>query len=145
MSAEVTASNWRSVEVGRVAFFSKGPFQGRVAAIVQIIDHKRVLVEGPSDKPELAVPRQAAPLSALSLTGIVIENLPRAVGSGALKKKWAAAEVDSKWTQSSYAKKLEKASRRKNLSDFERFKVMRLRKLARFETRKAIAKAKASA
>lgn len=88
----------------------------------------QVLVEGPSDKPELAVPRQAAPLSALSLTGIVIENLPRAVGPAALKKKWAAAEVDSKWTQSSYAKKLEKASRRKQLSDFERFKVMRLRK-----------------
>lgn len=45
MSAEVTASNWRSVEVGRVAFFSKGPFQGRVAAIVQIIDHKRVRLQ----------------------------------------------------------------------------------------------------
>lgn len=48
-----------------------------------------------------------------------------------MKKKWAAAEIDSKWGQSSYAKKLEKASRRKQLSDFERFKVMRLRKQVR--------------
>ena len=40
--AEVTASNWRLVEVGRVVYFSTGPYAGRVAAIVQIIDHKRV-------------------------------------------------------------------------------------------------------
>ncbi|CAK4031480.1 probable 60S ribosomal L14-A [Lecanosticta acicola] len=143
--AEVTASNWRSVEVGRIAFFGSGPYTARVAAIVQIVDHKRVLVEGPSDKPELAVPRHAAPLSSLSLTGIVIDKLPNAVGSGALKKKWAEAEIDQKWTNSSYAKKLDKQARRKQLSDFERFKVMRLRKQARFETRKALAQAKASA
>ena len=40
--AQVTASNWRLVEVGRVALFAKGPYTGRLAAIVQIIDHKRV-------------------------------------------------------------------------------------------------------
>lgn len=40
--AEVTASNWRLVEVGRVAIFAKGPNFGKLVAIVQIIDHKRV-------------------------------------------------------------------------------------------------------
>lgn len=40
--ADVTASNWRMVEVGRVAIFAKGPLTGRLAVIVQIIDHKRV-------------------------------------------------------------------------------------------------------
>jgi large subunit ribosomal protein L14e len=39
---DVTASNWRQVEVGRVVFFGAGPFAGRIAAIVEIIDHKRV-------------------------------------------------------------------------------------------------------
>ncbi len=43
--ASVTASNWRLVEVGRVAMFAKGPYIGRLAAIVQIIDHKRVCQE----------------------------------------------------------------------------------------------------
>lgn len=38
----VTASQWKYVEVGRVALFSAGPYAGRLAAIVQIIDHKRV-------------------------------------------------------------------------------------------------------
>ncbi|EME49592.1 hypothetical protein DOTSEDRAFT_68390 [Dothistroma septosporum NZE10] len=141
--AEVTASSWRQVEQGRIAFFANGPYINRVAAIVQIIDHKRVLVEGPSDEPNLAVPRHAAALKDLSLTGIVIEKLPLATGSGALKKKWAETKIDEKWTNSGYAKRLQKEARRKQLNDFERFKVMRLRKQARFEVRKAIASAKA--
>lgn len=92
----------------------------------------QVLVDGPSSVEELAVPRHAAPLKSLSLTNIVIPKLPRAAGSAALKKQWEAADVDAKWTGSSYAKKMEQASRRKQLNDFERFKVMRLRKQVRW-------------
>ena len=44
--ADVTASQWRNVEVGRVALFSAGPNAGKLAAIVQIIDHKRVRLTG---------------------------------------------------------------------------------------------------
>jgi len=40
--AEVTASNWKLVEVGRIAIFRQGLYNGKLAAIVQIIDHKRV-------------------------------------------------------------------------------------------------------
>lgn len=40
--AEITASQWRLVEVGRVVLFSSGEFKGRLAAIVEIVDHKRV-------------------------------------------------------------------------------------------------------
>ena len=40
--AEITASKWKLVEVGRVALINSGPYAGRIAAIVQIIDHKRV-------------------------------------------------------------------------------------------------------
>jgi large subunit ribosomal protein L14e len=39
---QITASSWRLVEVGRVVLFSTGPYSGRLAAIVEIIDHKRV-------------------------------------------------------------------------------------------------------
>ncbi|KAK4938021.1 hypothetical protein LTR28_009684, partial [Elasticomyces elasticus] len=41
--ANVTESKWRHVEVGRVVLFSQGPYAGKLAAIVQIIDHKRLL------------------------------------------------------------------------------------------------------
>lgn len=39
---EIKASQWRLVEVGRVVLFTHGPYIGRLAAIVEIIDHKRV-------------------------------------------------------------------------------------------------------
>ena len=41
-SVEVTASQWRLVEVGRVVLFVTGPYAGKLAAIAEIIDHKRV-------------------------------------------------------------------------------------------------------
>lgn len=90
--------------------------------------HKQVLVEGPSSKKENIVPRHAEPLSNLSLTRFVIEKLPRAAGTAPLKKQWDAQEIEKKWEGSNYAQTREKTIRRRQLSDFERFKVMRLRK-----------------
>merc|ERR1712098_994013 len=112
--ASVTASSWRLVERGRVVLFKKGQYAGKLAAIAQIIDHRRVLVEGFSSDASKVVPRHAAPLSYVTLTGIVIPN--------------------SKTAQTSA-----KLMRRRQLNDFERFKVMVLRKQARFETRKTLA------
>jgi ApbE superfamily uncharacterized protein (UPF0280 family) len=40
--ADITTSKWRLVEVGRVVLFGTGPYEGRLATIVEIIDHKRV-------------------------------------------------------------------------------------------------------
>ena len=39
---DITTSAWRYVEVGRVVIFGNGPYEGRLATIVEIIDHKRV-------------------------------------------------------------------------------------------------------
>lgn len=38
----VKGSNWRLVEVGRIVLVKKGPSTGKLAAIVEIIDQKRV-------------------------------------------------------------------------------------------------------
>lgn len=46
--AQVQASSWRFVERGRVALFKKGPYAGKLAAIAQIIDHRRVRVIEPT-------------------------------------------------------------------------------------------------
>lgn len=40
--ANVTTSEWRTVQVGRVVLFSRGTYAGKLATIVEIIDHKRV-------------------------------------------------------------------------------------------------------
>ncbi|EON99088.1 putative ribosomal protein l14 protein [Phaeoacremonium minimum UCRPA7] len=144
--ASIVASNWRLVEVGRVVLLQgDSPYAGRLAAIVEIIDHKRALVDGPASDSKLAVPRQAISLSEVLLSDFVIAKLPRGARTGTVKKAWEKAEIDSKWKESNWAKKQLQKERRAQLTDFDRFKVLRLKKQRRFEQRKALAKVKASA
>jgi large subunit ribosomal protein L14e len=88
-----------------------------------------VLVDGPSEKG--IVPRHAAALSSVSLTPIVLSKIPRATGSGFIKKAWAEQKVDEKFYDSNWAKKRAQFQKRRQLNDFERFKVMKLRKQVR--------------
>ncbi|MCJ1426150.1 hypothetical protein MMC29_004052 [Sticta canariensis] len=142
---KINASQWRLVEVGRVVLFTHGKYTGRLAVIVEIIDHKRALVDGPSTKENASVPRHAISLSNLIITPIVIPKLPRAAGRGPVAKAWEKAGVEEKWAESAWAKRREQREKRRGLSDFERFKVLRLRKQARYEIRKAYAKVRDSA
>jgi large subunit ribosomal protein L14e len=85
-----------------------------------------VLVDGPSK--DVPVPRQEIALSKLSLTPIVIPKLPRACGVGHVAKKWEEAKVDKQFDDSAWAKKRAAMQKRRGLNDFERFKVMKMRK-----------------
>ncbi|KAK3336463.1 ribosomal protein L14-domain-containing protein [Cercophora scortea] len=138
---QVGSSSWRRVEVGRILKLENGS----LAAIVEIIDHKRALVDGPSTNPRLAAPRAPVSLANALITPLVIEKLPRGARTGAVKKAWEAAGIDAKWAEGNWAKKQVQQERRKALTDFDRFKVMRLKKQRRFEEHKALAKIKASA
>jgi ribosomal protein L14E/L6E/L27E len=91
----------------------------------------QVLVDGPSTEEQKIVPRHVLPLAHATLTHFTIPQLPRAAGTGPVKKLWAKNEIDGKWAKSSFAQRSERSERRKNLSDFERFKVLRLRKQVR--------------
>lgn len=86
------------------------------------------MVDGPSSTTEKNVPRHAAALGSLSLTPLIVSKLPRAAGHAATKAAWEKSEVEKKWDESSWAKSRERSAKRRQLTDFERFKVMRLRK-----------------
>ena len=45
-----------------------------------------------------------------------------------MARAWERAQVEKKWSESAWAKKREQRDRRRALSDFDRFKVMRLKK-----------------
>jgi len=141
MSTEVQTSHWRLVEVGRIVLINDGPQAGKLAAIVEIIDHKRVLVDGPKS----GVPRQAIALSHITLTPIVAPEIPRASRSKAVGKYWEKADVDAKWAASAWAKKIASREKRRELTDFDRFKVMVLKKQRRYEVRRAHAKIRKAA
>lgn len=52
--AEVVTSVWRNVELGRVILITQGPYAGKLAAIVEIIDHKRVRDDPPHEYSEIS-------------------------------------------------------------------------------------------
>jgi ribosomal protein L14E/L6E/L27E len=85
-----------------------------------------VLVDGPSK--DAPVPRQQVALAKLSLTPIVISKLPRATGVGHVAKRWEDSKVDQQFNDSAWAKKRAAMQKRRGLNDFERFKVMKMRK-----------------
>ncbi|KAF3768650.1 60S ribosomal protein L14-A-like protein [Cryphonectria parasitica EP155] len=141
----IIATEWRTVQVGRVVVLQSGAEAGRLAAIVEIVDHKRALVDGPSSESALQVTRQMVSFSNVVLTDFVVAGLPRGARTPTVKKFWEKAEIDQKWKGSNWAKKRDQQAKRSTLTDFDRFKVLRLKKQRRFEERKALAKVKASA
>lgn len=117
----------RYVEVGRVVLLNEGPSAGKLATIVEIIDHNRALIEGPST----GVPRQSFPYRRLTLTPHVLKKLPRAAGTATVKKVWEASGVTEKWDASAWAKKRAAMQARRNTTDFDRFEIMLLKKQRR--------------
>ncbi len=61
------------VEIGRVAYINAGPEAGKIAAIVNVIDQNRVLVDGPTS----GVRRQ---VSLKSVVSVLLFGLCKTVG-----------------------------------------------------------------
>ena len=83
------------------------------------------------DGPNASVPRQAIAYRHLILTPYTIPALPRAAGTGAIRKAFEKSQVGDKWQASSWAKKLAARSARKTSTDFERFEVGLLKRQRR--------------
>merc|ERR1711878_159057 len=90
---------------------------GRVA----VIDQNRALIEGPG------IPRTQIRLKELHLTKLKIENLNHSAKSKIVLKAWEDAEVTKKFEQSGWGKRIKASTLRANLSDFEKFKVNKLK------------------
>ncbi|ANZ76898.1 BA75_03340T0 [Komagataella pastoris] len=118
-TVEVEELNWRLVEVGRVVLINN-----KLAAIVDIIDQKRVLIDGPSTDVE----RQVARLQNIELTFLVLDSISRGDSSDAVKEAWDASDISSQWASSDWAKDIAQKQRRSELNDFERFQVQLLQK-----------------
>ncbi|KAH7910972.1 ribosomal protein L14-domain-containing protein [Hygrophoropsis aurantiaca] len=127
----------RFVEVGRVVLLKAGPSAGKIAVIAEIIDHNRAIIDGPLTE----VPRQSFPYRHLTLTPLSLTKLPRAAGTGVIRKHLEKEGTIAKWENSSWAKNRAAIEKRRSLNDFERFGVMLAKKARRDVVRKAVAKA----
>lgn len=83
------------------------------------------MVDGPGAR------RQVLNVKALHLTKYVLK-IQHGVRVASLKKAWAKAEIDKKWAESSWAKRLAAKQRRSALTDFERFKLMKAKQAVSF-------------
>merc|ERR1712110_807366 len=122
------------VEAGRVAYINYGDDYGKLVVIVDIADQNRVLVDGDD------FPRVLYPLKRLTPTKIVV---PISKGSRTGTLQAAAEEfgLEKKWEESNTAKMLARREKRSELTDFERFAVMRQRKSRSHAVRKLLHRA----
>ncbi|KAH9785297.1 Ribosomal L14e domain-containing protein [Citrus sinensis] len=94
----------RYVEIGRVALVNYGKDYGKLVVIVDVLDQNRALVDAPD------MVRSQMNFKRLSLTDIKIDI--------------NRADVNNKWENSSWGRKLIVQKRRAALNDFDRFKLM---------------------
>lgn len=109
----------RFVQVGRVAYVAFGPEKGKLCCITNVIDQNRVLVDGPSSH----VARQAINVKALHLTKYLLKIFPGA-RSKTVKALWDKNEINKKWQETRWFKKLQAKHARSKMTDFDRFKLL---------------------
>ncbi|KAF7403397.1 hypothetical protein HZH68_006191 [Vespula germanica] len=114
----------RFVESGRVAYVSDGPYQGKLVAIVDVIDQNRVLVDGPAAN----VPRGQMRLNELHLTKFRL-RFPYTGSTRVVRKAWEISEIDNLWKNTMWARKVAAKKKRAELSDFDRFKLRKARQI----------------
>jgi len=104
------------VEVGRVVHITSGPSAGEIGCIVDIIDAKRLLVDGPK------MPRREIKLKDMFLTRILLK-MEKALSHKPLMALWKKFLVDQRYAKTVHAQRLEKKAKREACTDFEFFKV----------------------
>ena len=112
----------RFVEVGRVIIINYGPLTGKLAVIVDILTTTKVIVQGLKG----GIKRQELSLRRVTLTDDKI-NIKRGAKREEVLKAIEEYKLEDKYKKSTFAKKVEKRAKRASLTDFDRFKVMRLR------------------
>ena len=112
----------RFVEIGRVIIINYGPFAGKLAVIVDILTTTKVVVQGLKG----GIRRQELSLRRVTLTDEKID-IKRGAKKAEVLKAIEDYKLEEKFKNSKYSKKIELRQKRANLTDFDRFKVMRLR------------------
>ena len=112
----------RFVEVGRVIIVNYGPFCGKLAVIVDILTTTKVLIQGLKG----GIKRQEISLRRVTLTDYKLD-IKRGAKEAEVFKAIDDYKLEDKFKTSNIYKKNELRKTRANLTDFDRFKVMRLR------------------
>eukprot|EP01025_Chloroclados_australasicus_P019345 TRINITY_DN2054_c0_g1_i1.p2 TRINITY_DN2054_c0_g1~~TRINITY_DN2054_c0_g1_i1.p2 ORF type:complete len:146 (-),score=18.28 TRINITY_DN2054_c0_g1_i1:297-695(-) len=128
----------RYVEVGRVALINYGDEYGKLVVISDVIDQNRALVDRPDEV------RRPLSFKRLALTDFKID-IPRLAKKKVLKEAYETAEVEKKFNESAWGKKIAKQKHKKEMTDFDRYKAMMERSKKAKLIRKAFEQLKSQA
>ncbi|KAF8819931.1 ribosomal protein RPL14 [Cardiosporidium cionae] len=128
----------RFIEAGRLCVIQFGPDYGKLCFIVDVINENRVLIDGES------VSRQAIPIKRLALTDLKV-SIPRGIRTRTLKRVIKESDTIAKFNSSSWGKKMIFRTRKAQMTDFDRFKMMVIRTQRAAIKRREINKLKRSA
>merc|ERR1712018_883573 len=110
------------IEIGAVVYITLGHHKGKIAAIANVVDQNRILVDGPCT----GVPRVVVNLKQVQLTKFKI-NIPFGYRTGGIKKIWEKDDINAQWAETKWAKKIDAKARKATLTDFDRFKLMKIK------------------
>merc|ERR1712198_592986 len=107
-------------QIGRVVYLNEGPYKGKLAVIIDIIDTNRALIDGPCH----GVPRQEYKFCEMQLTSYILK-IARGQRSKQIRMAWKLAKVTEQFASSQWAKNIKKGQLRRKMTDLERFKLGR--------------------
>ena len=98
-----------------------GQDYGKLCVVLNVINHSTVLVTGPQKF--TGIKRQKINLKRLSVTDILI-NISVDQRDKLVEKAWVEEKVEDQWKDSEQSKRLKRAEKRANMTDFDRVKVL---------------------
>merc|ERR1712183_225094 len=114
---------------------------GKMCTIVDIVDQKRVIVDGPKDL--TGVKRHMMPVKRMSLTDLRTK-IPFGAREKTLRSALKKDDIMTKWGETKWAKKLKVKKARAQMNDFQRFMLYRAKKARSKLVKKSLKPAKAA-
>ena len=106
------------IEVGRVCYMRMGDHTGKSCVVVDLVDQKHLLVDGPHCGMQRCVVR----LNQLTITDLKIK-IPRGCGTKVVRAALTKDDIATKVANCNLAKRAEGKAAKAALGDFSRFKL----------------------
>merc|ERR1711935_233078 len=107
----------RMIEIGRVVYIRLGDHAGKICVVLDLVDQKHLLVDGPTS----GVPRTVLRLNQVALTDFKIA-VPRSCRSKTVRVALEKDDITAKFMKTQLYIKAQAKIDRRGLSDFDRFK-----------------------
>jgi large subunit ribosomal protein L14e len=129
----------RKIEVGRLVYVRLGEHAGKTCVIVDLVDQKHLLVDGPHN----GLTRQVIRLNQVAITDLKI-NIPRGCKTKIVREALEKDDTPTKFLSSGLHKKAAAKAAKAGLGDFDRFKTRVAKTAHNRKIRSAVRKLKKS-